>query len=261
MHRCNAYGFRGLDTTLETTKARPHEWDRVAWFSLVAVVFGLVAVEWFVVLANAPRAAWGVDFTQYQEHAARWLSGGSFYKPWQFEGPYPVLSINEGQPVPELANPSLYPPSILPLLVPLLYLPAVLWWAVPAGIVGYALYRHRPSPLGWLAIGLLALYPRTVEMWLYGNPGIWAMAAVAAGTLWRWPGVFVLLKPSLFPFALVGIRSRGWWVAGMVWGLVSLAFLPTWFEWVTVMRNAQSSLLYSLADVPVMAIPLVAWRP
>lgn len=208
---------------------------------------------------NAPRAAFGVDFVQYQEHAARWLSGGSFYKPWQFDGPYPVLGIHEGQPVPEFANPALYPPLILPLLVAFLYLPEALWWIVPAAIVGYALYRLRPSPVGWAAIAALLIVPRTVEMWLYGNPAIWCMAALAAGTLWRWPAVFIIIKPSLFPFALFGARSRSWWIAAAVFGVTSLVFLPTWVEWITVMGNAQSSPLYSLADVPTLLIPLVAW--
>jgi hypothetical protein len=38
------------------------------------------------------------------------------------------------------------------------------------------------------------------------------VAALAAGTLYAWPSVLRCL-PSLFPFALFGVRRRSWWVA------------------------------------------------
>ena len=81
------------------------------------------------------------------------------------------------------------------------------------------------------------------------------------GTIYAWPSVFVLLKPSLAPFALFGIRHRSWWVALGAFGLVALAFLLMWPDYVTVMRNATNpnGLLYSLTDAPLMLVPLIAW--
>ncbi len=85
------------------------------------------------------------------------------------------------------------------------------------------------------------------------------MAFVALATRYRWPGVLVALKPSIFPFALVGIRSRGWWIAAGVLALAALPFgFGMWSEWIAAMRNAQGGLLYSLGDVPLLCLPLVA---
>jgi hypothetical protein len=90
---------------------------------------------------------------------------------------------------------------------------------------------------------------------------MWIAAFVALGTVWGWPGVLVALKPSLLPFMLVGIRSRSWWLAAGLLVLVSLAVLPMWFDYATAMLNARGPLvspLYSLGNVPVVLIPLVA---
>ena len=74
-----------------------------------------------------------------------------------------------------------------------------------------------------------------------------------------WPGVFVLLKPSLAPFALAGIRRRSWWVAALLLGLLSLAMLPLWLEYPAAIRNSDVGATYSLQDIPPMLIPVVAW--
>jgi len=85
-------------------------------------------------------------------------------------------------------------------------------------------------------------------------------AAVALGTVIGWPSVLVLLKPTLAPFSLIGIRTRGWWVAAVALGVVSLAMLPGWFDYLTVMRNFEGgSLMYSLDQYPLMVIPVIAW--
>jgi hypothetical protein len=70
-----------------------------------------------------------------------------------------------------------------------------------------------------------------------------------------------LVKPTLAPLALIGIRRRRWWFGLGAWLLVCLAFLPMWPEYVQVLQNARdpAGLLYSFNDLPLMAIGILAW--
>ena len=89
---------------------------------------------------------------------------------------------------------------------------------------------------------------------------MWIVAAIAAGTIWRWPFVFVFAKPTFAPIAFLGVRRRSWWVAlGRARRWRALLFLPVWFDWFTVVRNSDVSLLYNLPTLPLMLAPLVAW--
>ena len=93
-----------------------------------------------------------------------------------------------------------------------------------------------------------------------GNPTMWIGAALALATLWRPAGVLVLLKPSLFPFALFGANRRGWWIALGVVALVSLSFLPMWPDYFRVVTDARGrGWEYSASEVPFLLIPLIAW--
>ena len=86
-------------------------------------------------------------------------------------------------------------------------------------------------------------------------------AFLALGTIWGWPSVLVALKPTLIPFMVVGIRRRSWWLAAGVLAVVSLAFLPLWFDYARVLLNARGPLVspwYSLGNVPLLLIPLIA---
>ncbi len=197
------------------------------------------------------------DYDTYVGAARRWLAGGSFYEPYQLSGPYTIF-LRE----------ILYPPVVLLLLIPFTLLPPFMWWAIPLGLTGAILAWHRPSPWGLVAILVLLLLPAPFDApWALnyiatGNPGLWIIAAVAAGTCWSWPGVLVLLKPSLFPFAVVGMKSRGWWVTLAVLAVVSLALFPLWLDYVTVLLNARgprANIFYSLISAPATAVPLVAW--
>jgi hypothetical protein len=65
-----------------------------------------------------------------------------------------------------------------------------------------------------------------------------------------------------FPLALIGVKSRGWWAIAAVFAAASLALLPQSLDWLSVVRNGQgvrSGLLYSLQDLPLLAVPLFAW--
>lgn len=165
------------------------------------------------------------------------------------------------QPLPHIPErmPSMYPPHAAYLFVPFIALPAVLWWAVPLGIIAYSLYHWRPAWWTWPALTVLLLTPEPVSAVVAGNTTMWLVAFVSAGLMWGWPAVLVTVKPSLIPFAVLGVRRRSWW---LVIGLVAVASLPLvgqWVAYVDVVRNAQDLEAYSLGSVPVMLAPLVAY--
>jgi len=191
----------------------------------------------------------GVDFVLYRDAAARWLAGGPYFEPYQLAGPYPIR-----------AGDILYPPVALWLFVPFTVLPAVLWWAIPIGVTAWAVWRLRPTPAWWPLIALCVAWPTTLLKTWTGNPVIWSVTALSFGVIYWWPSVFVLLKPSLFPFALFGADRRAWWIALAVFVLMCLPFGAMWGEWVTSLMNSTGGgILYSTLEVPMLLIPLVAW--
>lgn len=215
------------------------------------VILGLTIVQWSAYSDPAIVERYGgVDFALYRDAAARWLGGGPFYEPYQLAGSYEVR-----------AGDVLYPPVALLLFIPFIVLPAVLWWVIPLALTGWSVWRLRPSPVAWPVIALCLWYPNTGVKLLTGNPVIWSLAALALGTIYAWPAVFVLLKPSLAPLALFGSRTRSWWLALGGFATASILFLPMWPDYIRVVLNAQhpSGALYSLGEVPMMLIPLAAW--
>ncbi len=221
-------------------------WERAAVRSLTIVLALLIGVELLVAVAHplGSLRQWGGDYGLYMDAARRWLGGGPFYQPWQLE-PY-VISFVPG----DIGTTAiLYPPYTLALFVPFTFLPAALWWAIPIGVIGYCLY-----PLsGWRLVALLAalLFPITWFVVANGNPALWAAAAVVAGNRWRWLGVFVALKPTLVPFAVVGIRSAKWWVGAAGIAILSLVLWQLTLEYVAVILNADgphASPLYSVGE-------------
>ena len=225
------------------------------------VRFGLVlftiatAVAFFVrlwiELHVGPGGVVGVDRGIYRDAALRWVGGGFFYYPEQVNGPYEIVQGHV-----------LYPPFALAWLVPGAYLPDPLWWGIPPVVIAAVVVHHRPPIWAWPLIGLCAATFPSVEIIASGNPGLWIAMFVAIGTVWRPAFALVLLKPSLFLFALPGIRSRGWWVIAAVLAILSLALLPMSLDYVQVVLNARggnASIFYSLRDVPLMLVPLIAW--
>jgi hypothetical protein len=191
----------------------------------------------------------GIDFTLYRDVAARWLAGGPFYEPRQLAGPYEVAHGDV-----------LYPPVGLWLFVPFTVLPMVLWWAIPAALTAWAIWRVRPRPAVWPLMALCLAWPTTpLKIWT-GNPVIWCMAAMSVAIVYRWAAPFALLKPSLFPFALFGIRERSWWVGLAVFLALCLPFGALWVDWITSVVNSRGSgPLYSVLEAPMLLLPLVAW--
>ena len=191
----------------------------------------------------------GIDYSLYMDATRRWLDGGSFFQPYQLAGPYPLQMGDV-----------LYPPNALWLFVPFTVLPALLWWAVPLSVTAAMVWRLRPAPVAWPFLALCCFWPSFVARIVAGNPVMWVMAAVALGFAVRWAFVGVLLKPSLFPFALLGARDRSWWIALAIVLVASIPFGTMWFDWLTAVTNSTGGLFYSLQDVPILLLPLIAAR-
>jgi hypothetical protein len=239
------------DQTLnDRSQDRGDRFPRDAAAVAAGVLLVLAGYELSIVLPRAVGlgAPLGVDFHQYLSQARHFLDTGGFYLERQLHGPYVIES---GDP--------LYPPAILYILIPFLVIPHVLWWIVPLGLIAAVVITTMPKPWAWPLLALIVADPRTIEIVIYGNPAMWVAAAVAGAVLWSWPGAFVLLKPSLAPFALVGIRSRGWWITLAVIAVVSAPLVGLYVQFVRVLLDSNGSWFYSLPDAPFVALPLVAW--
>jgi hypothetical protein len=186
----------------------------------------------------------GFDYRFVMAQAERVRAGGPMYGP-----------ING-----VLAD--LYPPvTVVGLFIPMSFAPAILWWAIPLAITGWVVWKHRPSLLGWTVIAaLFIVWPHTWTAIQLGNTVMWIAAFAALGTLYGWPYALVLLKPSLAPLALLGVRSRVWWIAVADIVGVCLILWPLTVDWLDVVRAYPGAgLLYSAHDLGFVLIPVVAW--
>jgi hypothetical protein len=238
------------------------EWQRWSRPVLTALAGGMLFIlAWDVVFlvsnATDSMAAAGTDFYFYRDATKTWLATGQFYPAWQTTGPY-VLALDH----PGI----LYPPVVLILLVPFAFLPtpiAVLaWWGIPLAAIVVVVASWRPSLQAVVLILACLAWGGSISLVLFGNPMLWAVAAMALGTKLGWPYALILLKPSLAPLALLGVKHRSWWIVVAAAAIVSLAFGSLWVDWVHVMMNTTGPLAnvaYSLHDVPLMLIPLIAY--
>jgi len=194
----------------------------------------------------------GHDLALYQHEVSAWLAGTPMYPAFEVQGPFQIVD-----------GVILYPPVTIALFVLTLWLPLPLWWLIPIAIVGTVIIRLHPRRRWLLAIACCLSYPVSVGLVVSGNPDLWLAAALAIAVYGNPAAAFVLLKPSVFPFALIGWRRREWWAVASVLAAVSLFLLPQTLEWFSVVRNGQgglrSGLLYSYQDVPLLLVPLLAW--
>ncbi len=225
---------------------------------ILSVAVCLIPLVFVLVVPHPLEQPLGVDFELYRDVTARWLHGGPFFEPYQLAGPYDIR-----------AGDVLYPPVALWLFVPfsspagiLGSLAAVAWWAVPLGLTAAAVVRLRPIPAAWPLIALCATNPTTLLKVWTGNPVIWSMLAMAlavAGSS-RISAPFVLLKPSLAPFALFGLGRRSWWLGLGLLLVLCLPFGGLWADWLASVANSRGGgLLYSALEIPMLLLPLVAW--
>lgn len=236
-------------TTLVRADPRGRLIDLIA-LTLTAVFLALLVVDLVPLLPNLDPAKIAVDYKLYIGATQRFFAGGGYYLPYQMAGPY------EADP-----GVILYPPTFTLVVAPFLVLPWVAWWAVPIAIVAGVVWHHRPRVVAWPFIAACLWFPGTTVMVVAGNPTMLFVASVALATAWPVFGSFVLLKPSLFPFALVGIRRRAWWVGLAVLVAVSLPFGAMWLDYAKVLLNARHplGLLYNLGQAPTMLLPVAAW--
>jgi hypothetical protein len=230
------------------------KWRKPLAFGIVFLC--LVQFGWWILLEiSDPRYSpyIGGDYRIYHDAAVRVLSGGSWFFPEQLTG----------QPYEAVWGHVMYPPVSMAWMIPATFLPELLWWLIPVSVIGAIVVNHRPSPWGWAGIAACLAWPWSAPILMAGNPGLWIAAACALGTKWRPAFALILAKPSLFPFALLGVRDRGWWLIVSLGLVVSLATLPWTAQWLGVIANAQgqfSGPLYAIRDVGWMLLPLVAWR-
>ena len=220
------------------------------WAALTVpfVVFGAwEAVQLWRIIGD--QQAIGIDLVFYQEMGRRWLETGAFYGERQLAGEYETTTLID----------NLYPPHAIFLFVPFVFLPPILWWAIPLAVVAYAVIRLRPQPWSWPLLAIVLALPKSIASVIFGNSDLWVIAAVAAAVLWGWPAVLATFKPSLAFFVLIGIKRRRWWIGAAVLALASLPFLPLWLQYPAVMLNSNSEFSYSISNVPFVAFPLLAW--
>ncbi len=193
------------------------------------------------------------DFRIYMDAAHRWLETGQWFRERQLSGPY-VLESGD----------VLYPPVVLWLLVPFALLPSglagALWIAIPVAGVAAIVWRHRPAWWSWPILAACLWFWRTPSQIIHGNPVIWVALAVAIGTISRPALALALLKPTVIPFALLGIRSRGWWAMAGISAVASLPFAAATLAYPWVLMDVRDgSFLYSLPEYPLLLMPVIAW--
>lgn len=188
----------------------------------------------------------GSDHAIYLEQARRVLAGGPLYPAYELAGTFTPAQL-----------PEVYPPAtVYGLFVPMALLPDVLWWAVPLTAIFGVIAWLRPK--GWTLLAILALLA-TPGAWiciLGGNPSMWVVAGMCLATVRPGFAAFALVKTTLWPLALFGIRSRAWWIGMAVYGVVALLMLPAWLDYLTVLSNYRAG-FWVPSELPLLLIPLV----
>lgn len=219
----------------------------VATITLCAVwVYHLVEL---LIATQASPGSLGIDRQTAMDGAARWLSTGSPFLERQLAGPYRVLGWNIVD-----SGEFLYPPIVLPVFAAMSLLPNPAWWIIPGALVFVGIAQHPPATWAWPPIVFLLMLAWSIPVIVQGNPVIWLAPVVMWA--WRLPflGPLVLFKPTLAPFALIGIRHRSWWVSLVVLAVVAVPFGDLWSEWVRVTLDARQPLgpAYSVFQAPFL---------
>lgn len=221
---------------------------RPVWVATAVVLLALATVSLVTTAITQPYFL-ATDITGgYLPGAQRFLDTGNPYTADQLAGPWTIG-----------VHTFIHPPAALPLFVPFLFLPLALWWIIPLGLTAYAVWRLRPAPWTWPVMVLCLCWPRSTGALLTGNSDLWAMAAVAAGALWGWPVALLAVKPTFAPLALIGARRRSAWLAAVPGLLFVAVTLPLWIQWWAAIGNAGLGWTYSLLNLPLVLLPVVAW--
>ncbi len=218
-------------------------------------IAALLLAQLFVEAARSPGAI-GIDLTTVLDATRRWTSGSSPYLARQLAGPYQQIGANLVD-----SGEMLYPPIALPFFAPFLVVPGPVWWAIPAVVAAVGIWRARPSRWSWPILALCILAGQSLPLIVAGNPTIWIVAAGLWAPSLGWPGPLILLKPSVAPLALLGIRHRSWWVAAAILVIVSVPFGRLWADWYVAVTNLRVSgaggILFSLHQLPILLVPVI----
>lgn len=192
----------------------------------------------------------GDDLAIYTDATQRLFSGGNWYLGRQLE-PYVLMQRDV-----------LYPPVTAWFFAPFVVLGPVVFLVAGVTLLAGLTLAWRPAPWTWPLIALCLLVPTSILKPWSGNPSLWVAVAVAAGLRWGWPGALVLMKPTFLPFALAGMRTRGWWLTVGALVVLSLPFLAETLRYPSVILNASgplATITYSVWDWPLALIPVLAW--
>jgi len=223
-------------------------WYRPLAIGLTVLILAFAAYEWWLALTVMHYGiATGGDLGIYVEAAGRLFSGGSWYLPSQLEGPHPLTMGDV-----------LYPPTSAWFFLPFRVLGypglIVLW----AGVMLWSL--RRSEPWAWPLVALCLALPQSVLAINAGNPTL--LIAVGVALALRWPvfGSLALLKPTMAPFALVGIRSRWWWVGLAGLGVLTLPFIAETliYPQVILWTEGTPGFWYSAWHWPLALVPVLA---
>jgi hypothetical protein len=195
----------------------------------------------------------GLDWIGYRRGWERLLETGTPYQAFQLDGMYTPRNLD-----------FIHPPSFLPLVAPFTVLPSpfdyLAWMAVPTAITVYLL--RRMAWWAWPIVTILAITPNTIITYINGNSSMWFAAAFGWSLYVGWPAGLIAMKASLGPLAVPGFLRdpRRTLVLVAIPILLTIPFLATWADWVTILRNAQGiGVFYSLVQWTVFTIVALPW--
>jgi hypothetical protein len=205
----------------------------------------------------------GLDYRGFVVYGQRLIDTGSLYLPAQLTGPYEWATLPADPlvaPFSPATLPCVYPPLVAFLAVPAALLPWPVWWVAPALVLAFCFARWRPASWTWPILAALLAWPDVSATVIVGGSAMWMTAAIAAGLYWGWPILFVLIKPTLAPLVLIGLRRRSFWIAVVVVGVLSVPLLGDWLRYPAVVLNAGApGPGYFAANIPFIALPVIAW--
>jgi hypothetical protein len=221
-----------------------------ASIAIIAVVAAGFAIGTIRSDTNIPI---GLDWIGYRRGWERLVETGTPYQPFQLEGTYTPRNLD-----------FIHPPSFLPLVAPFTILPSPLdylaWMLVPTALTLWLL--RRMAWWAWPLVALLAITPNTLITYINGNSSMWFAAAFGWSLYIGWSAGLIAMKASLAPLAVPGFLRdpRRTLVLVAVPIALTIPFLSTWLDWVTILRNAQGiGLSYSLVQWTVFTIVALPW--
>jgi hypothetical protein len=219
----------------------------------IAIIVVFVAGFAFGTLRTDSNIPIGLDWIGYRRGWERLLSTGTPYQAFQLAGPYTPRHLD-----------FIHPPNFLPLVAPFTVLPTpfdyLAWLAVPTVLT--ILLLRRLAWWAWPLVAILACTPNTIITYINGNSSMWFAAAFGWSLYIGWSAGLIAMKPSLAPLAVPGFLRdpRRTLVLVAIPLLLTIPFLSTWSDWVTILRNAQGlGPFYSLVQWTVFVIAALPW--